>query len=256
MRISILTAEDHEGIGATFLGALGFPESVAYLTSKHVDAKRYRCAREPEYYRLLSDASKTTLRHQGGPFTEAECLEAEAEPLWPAVLRMRSYDEAAKETPPTGLRIGAFRDEIRAALRDSISQQLELHSAALSDPTAAAKLGARRYPLSQFASSYVLSPEQSRAWKLNGVLVVRDALEASTVSRLPSLADSLAQLPRLDHLPWLVHDEQTTSGKVYVCRVENFCKPLVANAEVPLRAALATLEWGTLASGLVKDMCS
>ena len=63
---------DHEGVGARFLGALGFPESVAYLVHQHVNAKRYRCAREPDYYLQLSDASKTTLRHQGGPFTEAE----------------------------------------------------------------------------------------------------------------------------------------------------------------------------------------
>merc|ERR1712185_705501 len=70
--------EDHEGIGAVFAGALGFPDSVSYLIAQHVNAKRYRCARDPAYMERLSDASKTTLRHQGGPFTEAECLEAEA----------------------------------------------------------------------------------------------------------------------------------------------------------------------------------
>ena len=135
--------EDHEGVGATFLGALGFPDSVAYLTHQHVNAKRYRCAREPDYHARLSDASKTTLQHQGGPFSEAECVAAEAEPLWPTVLRMRTYDEAAKVTPPTGLHPSDFHAQLKAVLVDSITERLENGA------------GSGRYPMSPYARSHL-----------------------------------------------------------------------------------------------------
>jgi predicted HD phosphohydrolase len=38
---------EHERVGAVFLGQLGFSDTVSYLALHHVNAKRYRCAREP-----------------------------------------------------------------------------------------------------------------------------------------------------------------------------------------------------------------
>ena len=94
---------EHERVGAEFLGALGLPQDVAYLCENHVNAKRYLCATQPGYHDTLTEASKTTLRHQGGVMSAAEVASADADPRFPLVLRMRTYDEAGKdpEAPPT-----------------------------------------------------------------------------------------------------------------------------------------------------------
>ena len=64
--------EDHELVGAEFLGKLGFTDTVSYLARHHVNAKRYLCARTPGYMGKLTEASKITLKHQGGPMSEEE----------------------------------------------------------------------------------------------------------------------------------------------------------------------------------------
>jgi predicted HD phosphohydrolase len=53
---------DHEGVGAAFLTGLGLSDACAYLTAHHVAAKRYLVWQDPQ--RALSDASRTTLKHQ------------------------------------------------------------------------------------------------------------------------------------------------------------------------------------------------
>jgi len=87
----------HEQIGADYLRAKGFSERVARLVENHVQAKRYLTYRHPEYYDALSEASKQTLVHQGGKMTEAEALEFETDPLFEPSIRMRQWDELAKE---------------------------------------------------------------------------------------------------------------------------------------------------------------
>jgi len=89
---------DHEGIGSTWLAALGFDSSVCALVRAHVDAKRYLALRKPGYYARLSEASRGTLRFQGGPMSEAEAVAFEADPLFAAKVRLRSWDEAAKDS--------------------------------------------------------------------------------------------------------------------------------------------------------------
>jgi len=69
--------DDHETKGAVFLGALGFSDTVSYLAKHHVSAKRYLCAVDPNYMAKLTEASKTTLKHQGGPMSDEECREVE-----------------------------------------------------------------------------------------------------------------------------------------------------------------------------------
>jgi predicted HD phosphohydrolase len=87
----------HEGIGAHFALQLGFSERVASIIRGHVAAKRYLCATQPQYLKNLSDASKVTLRHQGGPMSEAECRAYEAEGMLKLHLKMRYFDEIAKD---------------------------------------------------------------------------------------------------------------------------------------------------------------
>ena len=197
--------EDHEAVGADFLAALGLPDTVSYLARHHVDAKRYLCAVDPEYHARLSDASRTTLKHQGGPMSAAEVAAAEADPRWPIVLRCRTYDEAGKDedAPPTAPDF--FAAELRALLE-----------ASLAGDNAA----------SPYAPTYVLSPEQLRFWDEFGYLVVRGALDADGVAAAAACADELAALEgtTLAASSSLVHHERALDGEVRICRVENFVK--------------------------------
>ena len=86
----------HESLGAEYLRALGFGEQVAQLVEGHVAAKRYLTFKQPEYFERLSQASKATLRHQGGPMNASEAREFEANPLFSRILELRTWDEAAK----------------------------------------------------------------------------------------------------------------------------------------------------------------
>jgi phosphonate degradation associated HDIG domain protein len=87
----------HEQIGAAYLRERGFSENVARLVEYHVQAKRFLTGRYPAYYGKLSDASKKTLEYQGGPMTAEEAEAFEANPLFTLSIRMREWDEQAKE---------------------------------------------------------------------------------------------------------------------------------------------------------------
>jgi 2-amino-1-hydroxyethylphosphonate dioxygenase (glycine-forming) len=86
----------HEQVGADFLRAHGLPERVAKLTESHVQAKRYLTFTNPDYYNGLSDASRGTLRWQGGPMNEAEARDFEQDPDFEVILQLRQWDEQAK----------------------------------------------------------------------------------------------------------------------------------------------------------------
>jgi len=87
----------HEDLGADHLRALGFGADVTDLVRGHVAAKRYLVAADASYAARLSPASRETLRHQGGPMGEAERRRFEASPWHVAALRVRSWDERAKQ---------------------------------------------------------------------------------------------------------------------------------------------------------------
>ncbi|SFT36483.1 phosphonate degradation operons associated HDIG domain protein [Algoriphagus locisalis] len=87
----------HEKIGADFLRELGFPEKIAKLVENHVQAKRYLTYRQPEYFEKLSEASRKTLEFQGGKMNEQEAVAFETDPLFELSLKMRTWDEMAKE---------------------------------------------------------------------------------------------------------------------------------------------------------------
>ena len=87
----------HERVGADYLRRAGFSERLAKLVEYHVQAKRYLTLRQPEYFDLLSEASIRTLGYQGGVMREAEADAFEQDPLCGLSLRMRVWDEQAKE---------------------------------------------------------------------------------------------------------------------------------------------------------------
>ncbi|MBV4461447.1 HD domain-containing protein [Pseudomonas sp. COR58] len=87
----------HEHLGAQYLRRAGFGERLARLVEYHVQAKRYLTLREPGYDERLSEASRRTLAYQGGVMTDAEADAFERDPLCGVSLRMRHWDERAKE---------------------------------------------------------------------------------------------------------------------------------------------------------------
>jgi len=87
----------HELVGANYLRKRGFSEKIARLMENHVEAKRYLCFKEPEYYKKLSVASKATLEFQGGKMTNEEADKFENDPLFSLSIKMREWDETAKE---------------------------------------------------------------------------------------------------------------------------------------------------------------
>jgi [1-hydroxy-2-(trimethylamino)ethyl]phosphonate dioxygenase len=92
----------HEALGAEWL-ASHFDDAVVEPVRLHVAAKRYRCAVDPAYHARLSDASRLSLKLQGGPFTESQARHFEQHPYFKDAVRLRLWDEAAKipglETP-------------------------------------------------------------------------------------------------------------------------------------------------------------
>ncbi|MDB5147247.1 MAG: hypothetical protein JWQ57_1267 [Mucilaginibacter sp.] len=88
---------DHERLGADYLLERGFSERVANLVQGHVIAKRYLTYKYPEYYNRLSDASKTTLEFQGGVMSIEEAAEFELNQDAELIIRLRYWDDMAKE---------------------------------------------------------------------------------------------------------------------------------------------------------------
>ena len=89
-------AMHHERLGGDFVRSLGMSERVAALVQQHVNAKRYLTGSNPAYFAKLSPASTTTLGYQGGPFTPEECAAFLKDPDHKVILKMRTWDEAAK----------------------------------------------------------------------------------------------------------------------------------------------------------------
>jgi predicted HD phosphohydrolase len=110
--MGIYGVQHHEDVGRAYCDALGFPPRVGAVVAGHVKAKRYLCWKQPAYHAKLSEASTQTLRHQGGPMTDAEARAFEADPLFDVILKMRTWDESAKvvgmQVPP----LEAYRETI------------------------------------------------------------------------------------------------------------------------------------------------
>lgn len=87
----------HERLGADYLRRAGFSERMAKLVEYHVQAKRYLTFSQPDYYARLSEASRRTLAYQGGVMSAEEAQAFEQDPLYTVSLRMRHWDEQAKD---------------------------------------------------------------------------------------------------------------------------------------------------------------
>lgn len=94
----------HGHIGAQMLSA-HFPAAVVEPVRLHIDAKRYLCATEEQYFAGLSDASVYSLQRQGGPMNQADCKVFENNSWHQAAIKVRRLDDLAKDPnkPPIAL---------------------------------------------------------------------------------------------------------------------------------------------------------
>ena len=85
----------HEDIGSGYLAKFFGPE-VTLPVKLHVPAKRYLCAVDAAYFSGLSVASVTSLKVQGGPFSEEEAAHFIAQPHAADAVRLRRWDDLGK----------------------------------------------------------------------------------------------------------------------------------------------------------------
>ena len=104
---------DHERIGAEWLRPR-FGATVADPVGLHVDAKRYLCATDDDYHRLLSVASMRSLDVQGGPFSAEQAAAFAADASAPDALRIRRWDDAGKVVGEATRPVAAFAPLLRA----------------------------------------------------------------------------------------------------------------------------------------------
>ncbi len=86
----------HEDIGYEYLKKF-FKKDVVEPIKYHVLAKRY-LARNKKYYNLLSNASKISLKLQGGALNKKKSKEFEKEDFFKHSIKLRKFDEVAKRT--------------------------------------------------------------------------------------------------------------------------------------------------------------
>lgn len=101
---------NHDEMGAQWLLERGFSQRLALLVGGHVGAKRYLTATNPAYLNQLSPASVETLRLQGGPMSPDEAARFAATPELRDMLRLRAWDELAKDPNWSGPRLEDYRD--------------------------------------------------------------------------------------------------------------------------------------------------
>ena len=86
----------HENIGYEYLKSF-FKKEILEPIKYHVLAKRY-LAKDKKYFDLLSEASKTSLKLQGGALNPEECNKFETQEYFKPSILLRKFDEAAKRT--------------------------------------------------------------------------------------------------------------------------------------------------------------
>ena len=106
---------NHEEIGAEYLAPF-FPEIVTTPIRLHVPAKRYLCATDASYHDGLSEASKRSLKVQGGIMSDEERKAFEQIPHFRDALTLRRWDDLAKVSGLETAGLGTYRDTVQQCL--------------------------------------------------------------------------------------------------------------------------------------------
>ena len=92
-----LGIQNHEIVGSQWLKSKGFNHFICSLVKNHVNAKRYLCTIDEKYRNKLSDASLRTLQLQGGIMDSNELKQFRLQPFPELCIKIRLYDDKAKE---------------------------------------------------------------------------------------------------------------------------------------------------------------
>ncbi len=107
---------NHEEIGAQYLEPF-FPDTVTTPIRLHVPAKRYLCTTDTTYYDGLSEASKRSLKVQGGVLSDEEREAFEQIPHYQDALTLRQWDDLAKVKDLETVGLETYRDVVQQCLK-------------------------------------------------------------------------------------------------------------------------------------------
>ena len=105
----------HEAIGAQYLEPF-FPEAVTTPIRLHVPAKRYLCTTDASYHDGLSEASKRSLKLQGGIMSDEEREAFEQISYFEDGLILRRWDDLAKVKGLNIPELETYRDIVQHCL--------------------------------------------------------------------------------------------------------------------------------------------
>jgi phosphonate degradation associated HDIG domain protein len=106
----------HESLGSAWLSQHFGPE-VSEPVRLHVAAKRYLSASEPGYFDVLSEASKLSLRLQGGPMDPEEQAKFGGERFFKEAVALRRWDDEGKVVGMKTPDLAYFEPMIERSLR-------------------------------------------------------------------------------------------------------------------------------------------
>jgi phosphonate degradation associated HDIG domain protein len=107
--------DKHEQKGYQFLQQY-FGPAVADPVRLHVLAKRYLCTADPGYKKQLSPTSLKSFLDQGGTMSESEMAEFESEPYYHQAMRLRHWDDTAKDPSGVNPPLTDFISHLEASL--------------------------------------------------------------------------------------------------------------------------------------------
>ena len=104
----------HEDIGYEYLKKF-FKKDIVEPIRHHVLAKRY-LARDKKYYNRLSEASKVSLKLQGGVLSNKEAKIFEKDEFFKDSIKLRKFDEAAKKIGVNIKDISEYKNLLKSSL--------------------------------------------------------------------------------------------------------------------------------------------
>ncbi len=105
----------HEEMGYQWL-LDAFGPAVADPVRLHVMAKRYLCTVDPSYEKELSPTSHRSFMDQGGPMSEEQMEDFEAETYHLEALRLRKWDDQAKDPDRAMKPLAYFLPHVESSL--------------------------------------------------------------------------------------------------------------------------------------------
>lgn len=185
LQMEDLGARDHDRLGAEYLAAIGLQPEISALVAAHVDAKRYLAATTAEYTTRLSPASRKTLDYQGGPMGDQELFAFKASPVFRDALRLRTWDEAAKELNADRPNLEYYRPMLLRHCREPVSDVQLDH------------------------------------WSRFGWLHIKGWYGEDEMASINAAADDLQARPEVAG-QWMKYFEGSDGGSRTLCRIENF----------------------------------